>query len=702
MNTGAFCDPKIFRYENKWFMVIAGGPLRIYSSDNLVDWKVESTYAGLHTECPDLYPLAVTDENGEKTGEVKWVLDRGGRKYKIGDFKEVDGKWSFVPDSQYASTNAEGMGNEDNDGIMNFGSDSYAAMTYYMGDFGTKENFKEQDIIAINWMNTWDSGFNNTIPDKNGNTIFNGTYNLQLQYGITQDEDGKCYLTQTPIEQYKTLRDTENKVTLKNAKITENNELFSDFNSDSYEIVVNVKPSKNTTEVGFKVRTGDDEETVVKYSLDNDKLTIDRLKSGILSVDGQRINVTSQTVKRNEDGSIDFDIFVDRSSVEVFSKDYTVAGAMQIFPSPLSQGLEVYSIGGKSKGNITVYPMKTIWKDKLTPTKALGVGLNKTEITGYVGNEFTLNGWLTPSGVEQDIVYTVDNTDVVEVKQEGQKATIIAKGKGNAVITAKSESNPDLKKECKVTIYENNFKTNLTDFEVINGNWYVDGESYIGNSNDNAFLFANKINSDSFKYEVDATYESGILNFIFQSKTKNVWDGCYSLQLNGNTVRLFDFKNDYTFTSVNNLQKPEDNKYHVEIVVNGNTIKAIVNGQEYINHTITEEDRQYTEGYVGLGLFNAKAYYENFYVTMENPPITKITSEIEDITVKKGTSIETIKAQLPETVKVAGDDNIEKEEPVAITWDLSKVNTKKAGTYTAIGTIEGGITTEVNIIVTKK
>ena len=41
------------------------------------------------------------------------------------------------------------MGNEDNDGIMNFGPDSYAAMTYYMGDFGTADNFKAQDIICL-------------------------------------------------------------------------------------------------------------------------------------------------------------------------------------------------------------------------------------------------------------------------------------------------------------------------------------------------------------------------------------------------------------------------------------------------------------------------------------------------------------------------------------------------------------------------
>src|SRR5699024_2635796 len=50
-----FRDPKVFRYENKWFMAIAGGPIRIYSSDDLLNWEVESVYPDLHTECPEIY-----------------------------------------------------------------------------------------------------------------------------------------------------------------------------------------------------------------------------------------------------------------------------------------------------------------------------------------------------------------------------------------------------------------------------------------------------------------------------------------------------------------------------------------------------------------------------------------------------------------------------------------------------------------------
>jgi fructan beta-fructosidase len=112
----AFRDPKVFRYQNKWFLVIAGGPLRIYSSDNLLNWTIESTYTNINTECPDFFPLSVT--NGGQ-GERKWVLSCGGVGYKVGDFRQVNGKWTFLPDSYYASS----------DGSMNYGNDAYATQT---------------------------------------------------------------------------------------------------------------------------------------------------------------------------------------------------------------------------------------------------------------------------------------------------------------------------------------------------------------------------------------------------------------------------------------------------------------------------------------------------------------------------------------------------------------------------------------------
>lgn len=683
LNNSAFRDPKVFRYENQWFMVVAGGPLRIYSSKDLVNWKEESVYKDLNTECPELYPLEVTDEKGQKNGQYKWVLNRGGRKYKIGDFKQVDGRWSFVPDEQYKSTNANGMGNEENDGIMNFGPDSYAAMTYYISDFGTKDNMKLPDLIEINWMNTWEQNFCKLIPYANGNDVFNGTYNLQCKLGVRKESDGTYYLTQTPIEEYKELRDTEHKVS-KQGVVTEENNLLKDFDGDSYEIVAKITPGEDVTETGFKVRTGDGQETVVKYDMEQKKFILDRSKSGTLIVNGD-INVRGQKVEKNADGSLDFHIYVDRSSVELFSKNDTVAGAMQIFPSIASRGLEVYSKGGESQADITVYPLKTIWKDK-QPAQA-GIRLNQSKYEGYVGDQFQLKADTVPVGVDAQVVYSVKG-DAVKLAQNGKCALVTAVKKGTAEITAALKDHPEIKKTCTVTIRENQFKTNLTQFHATAGKWYIDGDTYYGSHNDNGFLFADKVKTDKFTYEINTKYTSGIANFILRANTQDVWQGCLAVQLNGQKVRLFDFKGDKTFAEVNDLEKPSDNKYHLEIAVNKTKIKVSVNGKEYLN---TEVPTMYEEGYVGLGLWNASAQYQNFYIVTDLP-VTKIITKVEDLNPAINSSLEELEKLLPKKVTVAAED-FEKKDPAAIAWDFSKVDVNKPGIYTVTGTVGTAKTT---------
>lgn len=370
-----FRDPKVFRWEDKWFMVVAGGPLRIYSSDNLKDWTCESTYANLHTECPDLYPVQLED------GTVKWVLSRGGRYYKIGDFKQIDGNWQFVPDDAY----------KESDGVMNFGRDSYAAMTYYVQDFGTSKNPTIPDVIELNWMNTWDD-YCNQVADKVGQN-FNGTFNLNLKTGVTK-ENGKYLLTQTPIQAYETLRDTKNATVLKDVEVTEDNTLLKDFSGDCYEIVSTFTPGADTKKVGFNLRVGEGTATRVIYDLETETLSIDRSKSGTIISD-KFAEVNSQKVTKNADGTIDLHIYVDRASVEVFSKDNTVAGANQLFPAADSLGASVLVEGGAAKADITIYPMNSIWKASETPT---------TKPVTEVFTDVAPNGWYVPY-----VQYAYDN-----------------------------------------------------------------------------------------------------------------------------------------------------------------------------------------------------------------------------------------------------------------------------------------------------
>lgn len=684
-----FRDPKVFRWENKWFMVVAGGPLRIYSSDNLLDWKCESTYANLHTECPDLYPIIANDN------QLKWVLSRGGRYYKVGDFKQVNGLWRFVPDAQYSGDGS------DHDGIMNFGNDSYAAMTYYVQDFGTAAHPNIPEIVEFNWMNTWNN-YCNQVAEQTGNSVFNGTFNLNLTLGLRL-ENGKYKLTQTPYGGYKTLRGTPMVWENKTIEANQSDNLDS-FTGSSYEIVANLKPQAGTTAVGFKVRKNGSEETVIKYDLNTKNLSIDRSKSGIIvkgegNVDAFS-NINQMWTERRSDGSVDLHIFVDRASVEVFMNNYTAAGANQIFPHQGSEGLEVFSTGGSTIADITIYPLSSIWKDaEVTPV----VELDQTQVNGYVNEMFTLNAAIYPETVSQAVTWSVDHPELMQITKAGAtSANFTPLKEGVVTITATSKTNPGAKTECKVVIRRNDFKTNLDGFASTIGGWMIDGDAYKGSIGElNSFTFANvKTKNETYTYSADVKVTQGLFNMIFETHA-NSYDGSYALQLNGtnHSLRLFDFKGDTTFAyDANGIPSGSSaSDCHVDIVKDGSRLIVYIDGQQVFDYTVNDTDRQYDTGVFGFGLWDGDAEVRNVYVR-KGYPAKSILSTVSDVTISDlATAADALKL-LPKTVRVA-DLNGDEIDPQSITWDLSNVSFGTVGSYTVTGTTESGLQTTAKIMI---
>ena len=55
-------------------------------------------------------------------------------------------------------------------------------------------------------------------------------------------------------------------------------------------------------------------------------------------------------------------VFLDRSSVEVFVNDGEVVLTDRIYPSPGSDGIELYSNGGQGKVlSLSIWKLGTIW-----------------------------------------------------------------------------------------------------------------------------------------------------------------------------------------------------------------------------------------------------------------------------------------------------------------------------------------------------
>ena len=597
-----FRDPKVFRWENKWFMVIAGGPLRIYSSDNLREWKCESTYATLHTECPDMYPIRADD------GVIKWVLSRGGRLYKVGDFKEVEGNWRFVPDAPYAKVS--------DNGIMNFGKDSYAAMTYYVQDFGTAANPTLPELVEINWMNTWDD-YCREVGRKVGQA-FNGTFNLNLTLGL-KNENGKYVLTQTPIQAYETLRGNP-AVSLTGADVTENNALLSNFSGDCYEIVSKFYPG-TAKRVGFDLRVGNGQKTAVRYDTESKRLSIDRSQSGII-ISNMFAQTDGQTVEPNADGSIDLRIYVDKASVEVFAKDYTAAGANQIFPSVSGLGAAIVAEGGTAKADVTVYPLQSAWTDKVSASTPVDMTVSgNSDIRVNVGDEVNLQATLLPVNVPQNIRWTVSDAGVISGNDSGNDFRGKALKAGSATITATASDNPDLKKTFSVTVAENNFDTNIPAFTVNGGNWFVNDKTLsVSNQGANHFyLSSNPVSLGEFTLETNISFTRGAINIFFAGGSLNPFDPqAYSVQFNdGESFRLFRFGGDDFASPVNMGKRVNDGQYHnVKITKTANSVAVSVDGVEYPAHTFESVEPCYNSGtYVGLGLWDGALDVQSFNVT---------------------------------------------------------------------------------------
>ena len=719
----AFRDPKVFRYDNKWFMVVAGGPLRIYSSDDLIHWSLESAYRDLHTECPDLYPIQYSESDGTIT--TKWVLDRGGRYYKVGDFRKVDGKYRYIPDNNYVAawykdedpndlnrvTNYKGDSSWENgtlvDGIMNFGSDYYAAMTYYVQDFGTKDNVTVPRLIAINWMNTWDD-YCRDVANKTGNEVFNGTYNLQVELGLVKDKNGNYLLKQTPIKEYESLRQAANfdgKV-----EVTPDNTLFDDFNQSSYEIVANFKPKAGTSEVGFNVRVGDGQKTVVKYNFDTETISIDRSQSGIL-LSSKFAQVHSQNnVTKNADGSIDLHLYVDRSSVEVYSANDTVSGADQIFPNATSNGLQVFSVGGNATADIAIYPLATIW-NKETPSEPTAINANKKNLDMYVGDQKTVSVWASPVDFvgDVDLQATCDNDDVVGVAMEKDKVKITAKAKGKATITVTSKKYPNLSTTIDVNVRNNKFNTNIKDFVNVNGNWYIDDEELIvSNTGANDIYMGNEaMHQPGYIVEADMKFTKGLINLFIASSSTNPFadGGAYSVQLNGDVVRLFRFGVDGDIASTaTGIAMNDGNYHHVKVIKSANKITVLIDGTEVCSKELdasTLASYFTKDAYVGLGLWDGDLSVKNFIVTQDadytkvDEAKAKVPSDLNNYTE------ESVKALEDALNAVEADKNITEQTTVdayadAITKAISELKYKPAD-YTKVNEAKSKVPNDLSI-----
>ena len=312
-NVPDFRDPHMFWNEDikKWNMILAAGQhMEIYTSDNLKDWKLESSFGekyGNHGgvwECPDLMKMKVRG-----TDKEKWMLicniNPGGpfggsaTQYFVGDF---DGH-KFTCESKPEVTK-----------WMDYGKDHYATVTF--------DNAPEGRRVAIAWMSNWQ--YANQVPTqqyRSGNSI-------PRDLGLFEYK-GETYCSVVPSPEMTAARSKK-----AGKKLTE-----------SCEMVVNLKGNATITLSNDK-----GEKVVMNYDAKAETFSMDRTKSGKVDFSKDFAVVT----KAPTYGKISqLRIFIDKSSIEALDADGKMSMTNLVFPSKPYNKVTV-----KGKGKYQIYDIK--------------------------------------------------------------------------------------------------------------------------------------------------------------------------------------------------------------------------------------------------------------------------------------------------------------------------------------------------------
>ena len=361
-----FRDPKVFWYEKGkcWYMIVsADKEMRLYKSKNLKKWNYVSAFGkGIgqqpcQYECPDFFQLPV---NGDKK-KMKWVMTMninpgcwfGGSatEYFVGDF---DGKKFTCPDANEVKW-------------LDWGKDHYATVTF--SNTGDR-------VLGITWMSNWQ--YANLTPFKQNRGANGLPRELKLY-----EKNGKYYISEDVApEVYALRKDTKN---VADASVAGEKMLagVAANMEGAFEIEADVTPDANGI-AGIEISNNKRERTLIYFDMKQGKVVMDRTESGLtdfgkqavphdielawdkqLAAEGkQPARITNSINYKNdfalatwaplslcEDGKKTYhvDIFVDKSSVELFVDGGRIAMTNLVFPVAPYENVKLYTQGSKAE-----------------------------------------------------------------------------------------------------------------------------------------------------------------------------------------------------------------------------------------------------------------------------------------------------------------------------------------------------------------
>ncbi len=315
--TEHFRDPKVFKIDESFYCLVGAeiddhqGTVVYYESKDLIHWnykgEVQTQFKGngFMWECPDYFTqngkgvMIISPQGMEPEGDKYQNIFQSG--YLIGE--EIN--WE------------NGVFNHGSFTELDRGFEFYAPQT--MLD-------PKGRCILVGWFGL--PGID-CVSDESG---WAHCLTLPRELEVVGDK-----LLQRPVKELQQLRGNRVEVS---THLQNEVKSFIGFNGQVYELFCEFSDFE-AQELGVKLRTSQEEETLFYYDTQNKKLVLDRSKSGRTRGD----EFGSQRKCEFETDKLTLQIFVDTSSVEIFVNDGQEVFSTRIFTKEESTGIEFFTDG---------------------------------------------------------------------------------------------------------------------------------------------------------------------------------------------------------------------------------------------------------------------------------------------------------------------------------------------------------------------
>ena len=599
-----FRDPKVFWSEEHecWLMVVGGGSVRMYSSENLTKWQYIGA-TGLWGECPDLSRYETADG-------VKYVLIISPEdKAQSYEYNGTSRDETFYPAEYYAvgELNSRGLFVPDDGGIkrLSYGMDSYAMQTFN----GTPDG----NVYGISWASSWKNVGQMEALREN----YNGGMTIACKLDLVPDGSGGYMLERTPVSGYENLRG--GLIGEYSGKLEMGVNALSGVHADVFDMQAELDLSSGGASfVQLNLRTSAAERIQMRYDVAEGVLTFDRSQSSLIAqtegvlADGQTgterravradyLNLPESVPVPLEDGKLNFRIISDRAFLSVFVNGRSLFAA--VFPSAISDGMLLYA-DADIDAEVKVWEMNGIFGD-VVPSRTLMVTAGKLDL--YVGENRAVitSSYSSFSGAEEVEYAVVSGGQFVSLEQFGQTAFVTGTAKGSAVIEART---PQGAQRIEVYVYEDGYDGDLNFTLPLFAYTRPDDGGVAISAGTDGFMFSRE-SAEEFCYSAEVSVGGQACGLMF-GVSSNFFDYFVATaDFEENLVKVWragvgDLASvSYDFGGVASCT--------LTVVVNAGSAKVQVNGKTALMCPLPG----YSGGMLGINVYNGEAVFNNVSLT---------------------------------------------------------------------------------------